>query len=109
LETAAKQLKSLERYLANVSKCVLKSLDNQTDFDSATRRFESSPQPHQWVSGGYPKPFGTVALRERRSFQMIVESTGILPLGWRKARPLYMAESGLVLISVLAVKTHCRL
>jgi hypothetical protein len=41
LETAAKLLKLLERVLAAFSKCALKSLDNQSDFDSAIPRFES--------------------------------------------------------------------
>jgi hypothetical protein len=41
LETAAKPLKLLERGLADFSKCALKSLDNQADFDSAIPRFES--------------------------------------------------------------------
>jgi hypothetical protein len=35
-------LKLLERVLTDFSKCGLKSLDNQADFDSAIRRFESS-------------------------------------------------------------------
>jgi hypothetical protein len=42
LETATKPLKLLERVLTDFSKCGLKSLDNQADFDSAIRRFESS-------------------------------------------------------------------
>jgi hypothetical protein len=41
LETAAKLLKLLERVLAVFSKCALKLLDNQADFDSAIPRFES--------------------------------------------------------------------
>jgi hypothetical protein len=41
LETAAKQSKSWERVSANFSKCALKSLDDQTDFDSAIPWFES--------------------------------------------------------------------
>jgi hypothetical protein len=41
LETAAKLLKLLERVLAVFSKCTLKLLDNQADFDSAIPRFES--------------------------------------------------------------------
>ena len=41
LETAAKLLKLLERVLAVFSKCALKSLDNQADFDSAIPWFES--------------------------------------------------------------------
>jgi hypothetical protein len=41
LETAAKLLKSLERVRVDFSKGGLKSLDNQGDFDSAIRRFES--------------------------------------------------------------------
>src|SRR5262249_36608678 len=48
LETAAKLLKLLERVLAIFSKCALKLLDNQADFDSAIRRFESS-RPSQAV------------------------------------------------------------
>jgi hypothetical protein len=42
LETAAKLLKSLEGILSPFSKCALKSLNNQTDFDSAIRRFDPS-------------------------------------------------------------------
>jgi hypothetical protein len=34
-------IETLERLLADFSKCVLKSLDNQADFDSAIPRFES--------------------------------------------------------------------
>jgi hypothetical protein len=41
LETAAKLLISLEAIFGIFSKCTLKSLDNQTDFDSAIPRFES--------------------------------------------------------------------
>jgi hypothetical protein len=41
LETAAKLLKSRERILPAFSKCALKLLDNQADFDSAIPRFES--------------------------------------------------------------------
>jgi hypothetical protein len=41
LETVAKLLKLLERVLADFSKCALKLLDNQADFDSAIPRFES--------------------------------------------------------------------
>jgi len=48
LEAAAKQLKSLEPISANFSKCALKSLDNQTDFDSAIPRFESW-RPSQYI------------------------------------------------------------
>jgi hypothetical protein len=49
LETAAKLLISLEAIFAIVSKCTLKSLDNQTDFDSAIRRFDPS-RPSQAVA-----------------------------------------------------------
>jgi hypothetical protein len=48
LETPANLLKLLERVLAVLSKCPLKLLDNQADFDSAMRRFESS-RPSQPV------------------------------------------------------------
>jgi hypothetical protein len=45
LETIAKLLKLLERFLADFSKCALKSLDNQADIDSAVPGFESlAPQ-----------------------------------------------------------------
>jgi hypothetical protein len=54
LETAAKLLKLLERVLATFSKCALKSLDNQTDFDSAIRRFESSPNASKKGAAGEP-------------------------------------------------------
>jgi hypothetical protein len=50
LETIAKLLKLLKRVFTVFSKCVLKSLDNQADFDSATRRFESS-RPNQDLRG----------------------------------------------------------
>jgi hypothetical protein len=42
LETAAKLLKSPEGILSLFSKCALKSLNNQADFDSAIRRFNPS-------------------------------------------------------------------
>jgi hypothetical protein len=40
LEMAAKLLELLESVLAVFSKCALKSLNNQADFDSAIRRFD---------------------------------------------------------------------
>jgi hypothetical protein len=40
-ERAGKQLKLLEDVFAVFSKCVLKLLENQADFDSAIPRFES--------------------------------------------------------------------
>jgi hypothetical protein len=46
LETGTKPLKLLERVLADFSKCALKSLDNQADFDSAIPRFESWRPSH---------------------------------------------------------------
>ena len=42
LETAAKLLELLEGVLTIFSKCVLKSLNNQADFDSAILRFDPS-------------------------------------------------------------------
>ena len=46
LETAAKLLELLEPVLTIFSKCALKSLNNQADFDSAIRRVRSlPPQP----------------------------------------------------------------
>jgi hypothetical protein len=42
LETAANLLKLLEGGSGLFSKCALKSLENQTDFDSAIRRFDPS-------------------------------------------------------------------
>jgi hypothetical protein len=51
LETAAKLLKLLERVLAVSSKCALKSLNNQTDFDSAIRRFDPSRPSHLILLG----------------------------------------------------------
>jgi hypothetical protein len=42
LEMGAKQLILLEGALTVSSKCALKSLNNQTDFDSAIRRFDPS-------------------------------------------------------------------
>jgi hypothetical protein len=44
LETTAKLLKLLERFQL-FSKCPLKSLNNQTDFDSAIRRFDPRARP----------------------------------------------------------------
>jgi hypothetical protein len=45
LETVRKLLKLLERIFTVSSKCPLKSLDNQADFDSDIQRFDSSPPP----------------------------------------------------------------
>jgi hypothetical protein len=56
LETRAKLLKSLERVWANFPKCALKSLDNQTDFDSAIPRFES------WRPSDAGQSHGRIAL-----------------------------------------------
>jgi hypothetical protein len=43
-----KLLKQLERVFAVFSKCALKLLENQTDFDSAVRKLESSrPQARE--------------------------------------------------------------
>ena len=42
LEMASKLLELLESVLAVFSKCTLKSLNNQADFDSAIRRFDPS-------------------------------------------------------------------
>ena len=52
LEMATKPLKLLERVLTYLSKCGLKSLDNQADFDSAIRRFESSRPSHAFPEIG---------------------------------------------------------
>jgi hypothetical protein len=49
LETAAKLLKLLERISPIFSKCALKLLNNQADFDSAIRRFDPS-RPSQHLS-----------------------------------------------------------
>jgi hypothetical protein len=46
LETAAKLLISLEGILSIFSKCSLRSLTNQIDFDSAIRRFDPSRPSH---------------------------------------------------------------
>src|SRR5882724_5693875 len=46
LETAANLLELLERLFSLFSKRVLKSLDNQADFDSAIRRFDPSMVSH---------------------------------------------------------------
>jgi hypothetical protein len=48
LEMAAKLLELLESVLAVFSKCALKTLDNQADFDSAIRRFDPS-RPSQLI------------------------------------------------------------
>jgi hypothetical protein len=42
LETAAKPLNLLERVLGRFSKCALKLLDNQADFDSAISEAQTS-------------------------------------------------------------------
>jgi hypothetical protein len=42
LETAANLLELLERLFSLFSKCALKSLNDQADFDSAIRRFDPS-------------------------------------------------------------------
>jgi hypothetical protein len=46
LETASKLLKLLEGVSTVFSKCALKSLKNQPDFDSAIRRFDPSRPSH---------------------------------------------------------------
>jgi len=47
LETTAKLLKLLEGVSGLFSKCALKSLNNQADFDSAIRRFDPSRPSQQ--------------------------------------------------------------
>jgi hypothetical protein len=49
LEKVANLLELLERLFGIFSKCVLKSLNNQADFDSAIRRFDPS-RPSQRAS-----------------------------------------------------------
>jgi hypothetical protein len=53
LETFAKLLKLLDRLLADFSKCALKSLENQTDFDSAALPLccLQSPEWDCWRTG----------------------------------------------------------
>jgi 4-aminobutyrate aminotransferase-like enzyme len=46
LETTGKLLKWLEGVFSLFSKCALKSLNNQADFDSAIRRFDPSRPSH---------------------------------------------------------------
>jgi hypothetical protein len=48
LETAANLLRLLERVLTIFSKCALKYMNNQTDFDSAIRRFDPSRPSHRY-------------------------------------------------------------
>ena len=48
LEIAAKLLKLLELIFDAFSKCALKSLNNQADFDSVIRRFDPS-RPSQLI------------------------------------------------------------
>jgi hypothetical protein len=56
LETAANLLELLERLFSLFSKCALKSLNNQTDFDSAIRRFDPSrPSQPFLLSARLPK------------------------------------------------------
>jgi hypothetical protein len=63
LETAANLLRLLERVLPDFSKSALNSFDNQTDFDSAIRRFDPSrPSQHsscavRYVSNSIPAKF----------------------------------------------------
>ena len=60
LETSAKLLISFEGILSVSSKCALKSLDNQTDFDSAIRLLircgQNEPQDLEFVT--YRAPVG---------------------------------------------------
>ena len=55
LETTAKLLIPPERISVTLSKCPLKSLENQSDFDSAIRRFEFS-RPSQKLQVLKPSP-----------------------------------------------------
>ena len=56
LETAANLLELLERLFSLFSKCDLKSLNNQADFDSAIRRFDPSRPSHPFLrSARLPK------------------------------------------------------
>jgi hypothetical protein len=66
LETAAKLLISLEAIFGIFSKCTLKSLDNQTDFDSAIPWFESR------------RPSQTRSLIDRALFCRDVCSSGVI-------------------------------
>jgi hypothetical protein len=51
LETVANLLKLLERLFSRFSKRILKLLENQTDFDSAIRRFDPSHPSHLILLG----------------------------------------------------------
>ena len=64
LETVANPLRSLKRVLTVSSKRALKSLNNQTDFDSAIRRFDPS-RPSQ------PTDFVMKTALSRQNFQRI--------------------------------------
>jgi hypothetical protein len=70
LETTAKLLKTLGGILAVFSKCALKSLYNQADFDSAVRRFDpsrasqASPKfPASQMGGPVTVQFGAIKVR----------------------------------------------
>jgi len=67
LETTINLLKSLEGLFKHFSKYALKSLNNQTDFDSAIRRFDPSRPSHSLSN--QIKRFLNVA---RFSFRMVI-------------------------------------
>jgi hypothetical protein len=59
LETIAKLLKSLEGVVGLFSKRALNSLNNQTDFDSAIRRFDPSrPSQRSSLRSSLFQPLG---------------------------------------------------
>jgi hypothetical protein len=74
LETAAKLLKFLERVLAVFSKCALKLLDNQVDFDSAIPCPVTPPQPRGNVVNSLHKRFcaraGSWSIWEQAAFML---------------------------------------
>jgi hypothetical protein len=73
LETTAKLLKLLGGNSRLFSKCALKSLDDQADFDSAMRRF------------GPSRPSQLILLRNRTLFRRFILN-GVLLLGLNVCR-----------------------
>jgi len=73
LETAANLLRLLKRVLTISSKCALKLLNNQADFDSAIRRFDPSRPSHPFMrSARLPKkPENGPEIRAFRSLDFV--------------------------------------
>src|SRR6476620_7824744 len=99
LKTAAKLLISLEAVFGIFSKCTLKSLDNQTGFDSAIRRFTQPKRvASYWLkvphfigfSCGYPKSLVSRNPQLWREFaESLQPKPQKFPFSWRR-----LAETG---------------